>query len=165
MNWQIIFLLLAITTCPLAAESTHRVAGTANEMVKSLPDAGKSECTICKFLYGSLVQLVKFENASVAELEKLANGICHMSILNASAPEPVKEVCDYVLKDITKIRIAIVDGISAYQFCKEAKFCNSKGAKDANTVNDDDSSSPKFTASDNTLRGIANEMVKSHLRV
>ena len=43
-----------------------------------------------------------------------------MSILNASAPEPVKEVCDYVLKDITKIRVAIVDGISAYQFCKEA---------------------------------------------
>ena len=154
MNWQIILLLLAITTCPLAAESTHRVAGTANEMVKSLPDAGKSECTICKFLYGSLVQLVKFENASVAELEKLANGICHMSVLNSSAPEPVKEVCDYVLKDITKIRIAIVDGISAYQFCKEAKFCNSKGAKDANTVNDDDSSSIVNIFTDKELQSV-----------
>ena len=140
MKWQTILLLLAITTCPLAADSTHHNAGRADEVVKSLPDAGKSECTVCKVLYGSLVQIVKFENASVAELEKLASGICHMSILNASAPEPVKEVCDYVLKDITKIRVAIVDGISAYQFCKEAKFCNSKGTKEANAIKDDSSS-------------------------
>ena len=31
MKWQTILLLLAITTCPLAADSTHHVAGRADE--------------------------------------------------------------------------------------------------------------------------------------
>ena len=95
-----------------------------NGVVLSTSDDTTKECKVCKLIYGAIVTAVKFQNASVAELEKISKEICDMHILNFTAPKAVKQVCGYVLKDITKVRIAIVDGISSDQFCKNAKFCD-----------------------------------------
>ena len=78
------------------------------------------KCKICQELFGAFKIAVRVSNASVAELEKIGGAIC------SAAPKPVVKACDYVLKDVTKIRTAIVNGITKDKFCEDAGFCSSE---------------------------------------
>jgi len=94
--------------------------------------AGSAECKICQELFGAFKIAVRVSNASVAELEKIGGAIC------SAAPKAVVKACDYVLKDVTKIRTAIVNGITGDKFCENAGFCSdesiSEEGNDCSTV-------------------------------
>jgi len=118
---KIILLFILLVLCNVC-NSVEGSSVAENSTLKVVE--GKSECVACKLIYGAIVTAVKFQNASIAELEKISKEICDMHILNFTAPKAVKAVCSYVLQDITKIRVAIVNGISSDKFCKNAKFCD-----------------------------------------
>ena len=83
-------------------------------------------CKLCNDLYNTFKGVVKLTNASVAELEKIGGAIC------SAAPKPVVQACDFVLADVTKIRVAIVDGIDSEKFCKMAGLCSSRVVQKSN---------------------------------
>ena len=66
---------------------------------------------------------LKIQNATVAELKRTKE-VCDLRISNFTAPDAVHKVCDYVLKDITKVRVAIVNKVAADNFCEDANFCD-----------------------------------------
>ena len=101
--------------------SNQHVPSTFNNIIES---NGDNECVACQLIYSGVVGTVKIQNATVAELEKVSKEVCDLRISNFTAPDAVHEVCDYVLKDITKVRVAIVNKVAADNFCEDANFCD-----------------------------------------
>jgi len=95
-------------------------AGADMLVLQEEDDDKQASCKLCNDLYNTFKGVVKLTNASVAELEKIGGAIC------SAAPKPVAQACDFVLTDVTKIRVAIVDGVNRENFCKTAGFCSNR---------------------------------------